>query len=139
MPIYPPNSPGSESGEPHYFTEADQFSGHFRNWLPFRLAIPTAHGSSNNQSLMGALRVLMEPEDGEYSGLSVENEWLLDAARLIWAAQGSPQPSVSLSKMDEEMRHLPMQLTKLNKELVRTRKFTLPPDASRISTLWLSL
>jgi hypothetical protein len=73
---------------------------------------------------MTALRMLMEPRGGEPARLSVEDEWLLDAARLIWTAQGSLQPTVSLSKMDEEMRHLPMPLTRLNKELVRTRKPT---------------
>lgn len=122
MPIYYPSSPDPASTVPHYLTDADEFTGHFRNWLPFRLAVRGQRGATKKQSLMGALKALMEHHDEDSQSLTVEDEWMLDAARLVWAVEGAPQPSVSLGRMDDEMRHLPMPLTRLNKELVRTRK-----------------
>lgn len=127
VPILPSSSANyADADQPRYYTEADQFIGHFRNWLPFRLAVRGRRGASRKQSLMGALGELMERRRDGGGGsspgglLSVEDEWMLDAARLVWAAEGTPQPSVSLGRLDDEMRHLPMPLTRLNKELVRT-------------------
>lgn len=125
VPILPASSAYNlDADQPRYYTEADNFTGHFRNWLPFRLAVRGRRGASRKQSLMGALAELMERrrDGGSTPGglVSVEDEWMLDAARLVWQAEGAPQPSVSLGRLDDEMRHLPMPLTRLNKELVRT-------------------
>lgn len=122
---------GADPDNPYFYSEADHFTGHFRNWLPFRLAVRGRRGASRKQSLMGALGELMgrkrdgyppgTEDDGGGGGLlSAQDEWMLDAARLVWQAEGTPQPSVSLGRLDDEMRHLPMPLTRLNKELVRT-------------------
>jgi Fungal specific transcription factor domain len=131
VPIMPSSSDYYEdASQPRYYTEADNFIGHFRNWLPFRLVVRSRAGASKKQSLMGALGELLVATRQGGQGmpattttrgrLSTEEEWMLDAARLVWAAEGTPKPSVSLGRLDDEMRHLPMPLTRLNKELVRT-------------------
>lgn len=125
VPILPSASspPGAVPDQPRYYSEADHFTGHFRNWLPFSLAVRGRRGAPRGQSLMGALSELIgrRRDIGSPGGLlSAQDEWMLDAARLVWAAEGTPQPSVSLGRLDDEMRHLPMPLTRLNKELVRT-------------------
>lgn len=100
----------------------DHFSGHLRNWLPFRLIVQNQHGQvDNRRSILGALKAILERHNDTNTRLTAEDEWMVDAARLIWEAQGSQSPTSSLQQMDQELRHLPMTPTKLNKELVRTR------------------
>ncbi|PHH70275.1 hypothetical protein CDD80_6120 [Ophiocordyceps camponoti-rufipedis] len=50
----------------------------------------------------------------------VKDEWHIDGAHLLRASQHLSSPSVSLSRLDDEIRYLPMAHTQMNKELVRT-------------------
>ena len=103
------------------------YPGEFKDWLPFRLVVRDRKGNASRKSLATALRALMDRRMNE-NDLGPDDDWMLDAARLVWAAQGSYQPSSSPSRLDDQLRYLPMVPSKLNKELVRTRKHR-PPRA----------
>ena len=119
---------GEDLGLVPSYAVSGEFTGHVRNWLPFQLtSVQDEHGNTNRQSILEALKASLERENGSGTRLPAGDEWMLDAAQLIWAAQASSQqPTFSLQSMDHELRHLPMIPTKLNKELARTRKSSLP-------------
>ncbi|KJZ72494.1 hypothetical protein HIM_08163 [Hirsutella minnesotensis 3608] len=50
----------------------------------------------------------------------VKDEWLIDGDQLIRATNETCAPRMALSRFDDEIRHLPMAPTRMNKELVRT-------------------
>ncbi|EQK98700.1 Zn(2)-C6 fungal-type DNA-binding domain protein [Ophiocordyceps sinensis CO18] len=50
----------------------------------------------------------------------VKDEWHIDGAHLLRASQAASPPRLSLARFDDEIRHLPMAPTQMNKELVRT-------------------
>lgn len=105
---------------------ANHFPGHFRNWLPFRFFVQNQYGQvDTRQSILGALKAILERHNESNTRLTAEDEWMVDAAQLIWTAQGSQSPASPLQQLDQELRHLPMAPTKLNKELVRTRTYGL--------------
>lgn len=122
-----PNSPHDSSELATHYTASDRFTGHLWNWLPFRLVVRDSHGNTatNRKSIFAALKAILERRNGETTKLTADEDWMLGAAQLIWTAQGSRQPSASLNRMDQEFSHLPMSPTKLNKELVRTRRWIL--------------
>lgn len=55
----------------------------------------------------------------------VQDEWEIDGKQLVRALLSQGQPSSNISSLDEQMHRLPMEPTKMNKELVRTRKIQL--------------
>ena len=110
-----PLSPGPQA-------EDQRLRGHLRNWLPFRLMINARVGEVDDAAILGTLRSILKHQSVGGTELNHEEDWMVDAARLVWSAQRGSQPTSSLQKMDQEMRHLPMSPTKLNKELVRIRE-----------------
>lgn len=114
------SSPSSDSGS------EQQYVGHVRNWFPFRLIADGTYDNVAHQSTFGALQPAFEYDDGVdddgYQRSPSREEWMTGTARLVSAVQNSAHPAASLQKMDQEFSHLPMYPTKLNKELVRTRK-----------------
>lgn len=56
----------------------------------------------------------------------VQDEWEIDGKQLIRALQSKGQPSQDISSFEDQMQRLPMAPTKMNKELVRTRKSLAP-------------
>lgn len=52
----------------------------------------------------------------------VKDEWEIDGQQLVRALQSRCDPSQNISSFDDQVQRLPMAPTKMNKELVRTRK-----------------
>ncbi|KAF4121490.1 Berberine and berberine like [Geosmithia morbida] len=101
-----------------------EFVGHVRNWLPFRLDGNGKYDNAAHQLAFGGggggPESSFQPRTGNISQPLSREEWMTDTARLVSAVQTSIHPAPSLQKMDQEFSHLPMVPTKLNKELVRT-------------------
>ncbi|CAH0051536.1 unnamed protein product [Clonostachys solani] len=98
---------------------SEEFIGHYRNWLPFRLIVRDRAGQPENVLISDAVRAVTGNGDN-VTRISAEDDLLADAIKLVQTARGSKAPSHSLSREENELNLLPMASTKLNKELVRT-------------------
>ena len=113
-------SPPRHSTATGFTTPEDTLRLRYRNWLPFRLAMNQHQVSSQRPDV--ALREILDKYSGDDATTSSADDWLFDAAILIWEAEGRRRPQSSLQSMDAETRHLPMAPTKLNNELLRIRE-----------------
>lgn len=121
IPIMYHDSSGYSSQETNTPIDSEQFIGHYRNWLPFRLVVRDHYGRPTRMTLQTALKAIIGTKR-RFARISAEDECMVDARTLIQAVQGSQRPSQALTSVESEMTKLPMAPTKLNKELARTCK-----------------
>lgn len=105
---------------------SEEFIGHYRNWLPFRLIVRDRAGQPENVLISDAVRAVTGNGDNG-TRISAEDDLLADAIKLVQTARGSKAPSHCLSREENELNLLPMASTKLNKELVRTCEYAPHP------------
>jgi hypothetical protein len=103
-----------------YVTPPETLRLHYGNWLPFKMASYQRRTNGRNPDV--ALREILDKYSSDDVAAPAADDWLFDAARLIWEVEGVSQPQCSLQNFDAETRQLPMAPTRLNKELLRTRE-----------------
>ncbi|GAB0132932.1 hypothetical protein EsDP_00001352 [Epichloe bromicola] len=86
---------------------------------PFVVKFRDSSGLLGGRALAELVQLIMQTRL-RVANRIVQDEWEIDGKQLVRALLSQGQPSSNISSLDEQMHRLPMEPTKMNKELVRT-------------------
>ncbi|QPG98280.1 hypothetical protein C2857_007449 [Epichloe festucae Fl1] len=86
---------------------------------PFLVKFRDSSGLLGDRSLAELVQFIMQTRL-RVANRIVQDEWEIDGKQLVRALLSQGQPSSNISSLDDQMHRLPMEPTKMNKELVRT-------------------
>ncbi|KAK4062921.1 transcriptional regulator family: Fungal Specific TF [Trichoderma harzianum] len=87
---------------------------------PFRVVVTDETGTLKPKSVFAMLRLILQARL-KVTNRIVNDEWSIDGPQLMRALQQAAQPPVMIGGLDDQLRNLPMEPTRLNIELVRIR------------------
>ncbi|KAL6820157.1 hypothetical protein J3E69DRAFT_51923 [Trichoderma sp. SZMC 28015] len=85
---------------------------------PFRVVVTDETGTLKPKSVFAMLRLILQARL-KVTNRIVNDEWSIDGPQLMRALQQAAQPPVMIGGLDDQLRNLPMEPTRLNIELVR--------------------
>lgn len=87
---------------------------------PFRVVVTDETGTLKPKSVFAMLRLILQARL-KVTNRIVNDEWSIDGTQLMRALQQATQPPAMIGGLDDQLRNLPMEPTRLNIELVRIR------------------
>ncbi|PKK40736.1 hypothetical protein CI102_14890 [Trichoderma harzianum] len=87
---------------------------------PFRVVVTDETGTLKPKSVFAMLRLILQARL-KVTNRIVNDEWSIDGPQLMRALQQAAQPPAMIGGLDDQLRNLPMEPTRLNIELVRIR------------------
>lgn len=87
---------------------------------PFRIVVTDETGTLRPKSVFAMLRLILSARL-KVTNRIVNDEWSIDGPQLVRAFQQATRPPPMLGALDDQLRNLPMEPTRLNIELVRIR------------------
>ena len=99
------------------------------SWRPFRVLNYDEQDAISARTILEAVRKAIRLRQGLDRNNS-NKTWNLSAAHVLKAAEEAAPPPKAINSSLEDHRHLPMAPTRLNKELLRTRKLLSPSRAA---------
>ncbi|KAL7952108.1 hypothetical protein V8C42DRAFT_26437 [Trichoderma barbatum] len=85
---------------------------------PFRVVVTDETGTLKPKSVFAMLRLILQARL-KVTNRIVNDEWSIDGPQLMRALQQATQPPAMIGGLDDQLRNLPMEPTRLNIELVR--------------------
>ncbi|KAL6890481.1 hypothetical protein GGI43DRAFT_221574 [Trichoderma evansii] len=85
---------------------------------PFRIVVTDETGTLRPKSVFAMLRLILSARL-KVTNRIVNDEWSIDGPQLVRAFQQATRPPPMLGGLDDQLRNLPMEPTRLNIELVR--------------------
>ncbi|KAL7920341.1 hypothetical protein ACQKWADRAFT_298742 [Trichoderma austrokoningii] len=85
---------------------------------PFRIVVTDETGTLRPKSVFAMLRLILSARL-KVTNRIVNDEWSIDGPQLLRAFQQETRPPPMLGGLDDQLRNLPMEPTRLNIELVR--------------------
>lgn len=98
----------------------DQDASSHNSSEPFRVVVTDETGTLKPKSVFAMLRLILQARL-KVTNRIVNDEWSIDGPQLMRALQQATQPPAMLGGLDDQLRNLPMEPTRLNIELVRIR------------------
>lgn len=96
----------------------DQDASSHSSSEPFRVVVTDETGTLKPKSVFAMLRLILQARL-KVTNRIVNDEWSIDGPQLMRALQQAAQPPAMLGGLDDQLRNLPMEPTRLNIELVR--------------------
>lgn len=87
---------------------------------PFRIVVTDETGTLRPKSVFAMLRLILSARL-KVTNHIINDEWNIDGPQLVRAFQQATRPPPMLGGLDDQLRNLPMEPTRLNIELVRIR------------------
>ena len=113
----PPTYKLSHREMPVFLMEDESWSGD----KLFRMKFRDKSGLLKDRNLIEMVQYILQTRL-RVANTIVKDEWEIDGKQLIRAITDRRQPSQNISSFEDEVQRLPMAPSKMNKELVRTRK-----------------
>ncbi|KAM0449479.1 hypothetical protein ACHAO4_007497 [Trichoderma viride] len=85
---------------------------------PFRIVVTDETGTLRPKSVFAMLRLILSARL-KVTNHIINDEWNIDGPQLVRAFQQATRPPPMLGALDDQLRNLPMEPTRLNIELVR--------------------
>ncbi|KAL7784871.1 hypothetical protein V8C37DRAFT_413212 [Trichoderma ceciliae] len=85
---------------------------------PFRVVVTDETGTLKPKSIFAMVRLILQARL-KVTNRIVNDEWSIDGPQLMRAFQQAAQPPIMIGGLDDQLRNLPMEPTRLNIELVR--------------------
>ncbi|KAG6009012.1 hypothetical protein E4U21_003343 [Claviceps maximensis] len=105
----------SHRERPVYSMEDESWAGD----KPFVMKFRDSSGLFRDRALVELVQFILQTRL-RVANRIVQDEWEIDGKQLVQALHSRRQPSHNLSSLEDQMQRLPMEPTKMNKELVRT-------------------
>ncbi|KAG5925663.1 hypothetical protein E4U42_004093 [Claviceps africana] len=86
---------------------------------PFLMRFRDSSGLFKDRALVELVQFILQTRL-RVANRIVQDEWEIDGQQLVRALHSRSQPSRNVSSLEDQMQRLPMEPTKMNKELVRT-------------------
>ncbi|KAG5982690.1 hypothetical protein E4U55_001513 [Claviceps digitariae] len=86
---------------------------------PFLMKFRDSSGLLRDRALVELVQFILQTRL-RVANRIVQDEWEIDGRQLVQALHSRSQPTHNLSSLEDQMQRLPMEPTKMNKELVRT-------------------
>lgn len=93
---------------------------------PFLMKFRDSSGFLKDRALVELVQFILQTRL-RVANRIVQDEWEIDGKQLVRALHSRSQPSQNIASLEDHMQRLPMEPTKMNKELVRTRKSRFVP------------
>ncbi|RFU72157.1 zn2-c6 fungal-type dna-binding domain, partial [Trichoderma arundinaceum] len=116
VPVDPEGEMVSESSDDQDASSQKSPSGSASD--PFRVVVTDETGTLKPKSVFAMLRLILQARL-KVTNRIVNDEWSIDGPQLMRALQQAAQPPVMIGGLDDQLRNLPMEPTRLNIELVR--------------------
>ncbi|KAK5994885.1 hypothetical protein PT974_03272 [Cladobotryum mycophilum] len=85
---------------------------------PFRVVVTDETGTLKPKTVLALLKVILQNRL-KVANRIVNDEWSIDGSQLLQAVQQAAQPPSVIGGLDDQLRNLPMEPTRMNIELVR--------------------
>lgn len=92
---------------------------------PFRVVVTDVTGTLKPKSVFAIVRLILQARLKVTNSI-VNDEWSIDGPQLMRALTEAAQPPAMIGGLDDQLRNLPMEPTRLNIELVRIRMSQSP-------------
>lgn len=120
--VLPPTYLLTHREKPVYSMRDESWAG----GKPFLMKFRDSSGLFRDRALLELVQFIMQTRL-RVANRIVQDEWEIDGKQLVRALHSRSQPSHNLASLEDQMQRLPMEPTKMNKELVRTRKAHFDP------------
>ncbi|CCE29567.1 uncharacterized protein CPUR_03414 [Claviceps purpurea 20.1] len=113
--VLPPTYLLTHREKPVYSMRDESWAG----GKPFLMKFRDSSGLFRDRALLELVQFIMQTRL-RVANRIVQDEWEIDGKQLVRALHSRNQPSHNLASLEDQMQRLPMEPTKMNKELVRT-------------------
>ncbi|KAG5975693.1 hypothetical protein E4U56_003358 [Claviceps arundinis] len=113
--VLPPTYLLTHREKPVYSMRDESWAG----GKPFLMKFRDSSGLFRDRALLELVQFIMQTRL-RVANRIVQDEWEIDGKQLVRALHSRSQPSHNLASLEDQMQRLPMEPTKMNKELVRT-------------------